>query len=152
MAARARQAATGLTKSSIYAAYGSKEGLFLQAVERYHRDYLRFRQRALEEPTPRGIAEQLLQGMVNLHINSKTPRCCLEVNAGLACAPETESIREKLAKNRTAIRSMLRKRFEATADTAELPPGQLRIKQRSISTRLFREWPCKRGTAPQGRP
>jgi AcrR family transcriptional regulator len=40
-------AATGLTKSSHYKAFDSKEALFWRVVERYQRDFLDFRHEAL---------------------------------------------------------------------------------------------------------
>lgn len=43
--------ATGLSRSSIHAAFGSKEGLFLKAVERYKSGPMRYIPKALAEPT-----------------------------------------------------------------------------------------------------
>jgi AcrR family transcriptional regulator len=45
--------ATGLTKLSLYAAFGNKESLFQKVVERYQRDYLAFRLEAFAQPSPR---------------------------------------------------------------------------------------------------
>lgn len=115
--------AMGLTKSSLYKAFGSKEALFWRVVERYNRDFLGFRLDALSEPTPRRIAERLLYGMTELHSGERTPRGCLELNAALACSTVTEPIRQELLRGRERFRLELRDRFEETAATAPLPPG-----------------------------
>jgi len=115
--------AMGLTKSSLYKAFGSKETLFWRVVELYNRDFLGFRLEALVEPTPRRIAERLLYGMTELHIGERTPNGCLELNAALACSTITEPIRQELVRNRERFRVQLRERFEETVATAPLPPG-----------------------------
>jgi AcrR family transcriptional regulator len=115
--------ATGLTKSSLYKAFGNKEALFWRVVEHYNRNFLGFRLDALAEPTPRRIAERLLYGVTDLHANERTPNGCLELNAALACSTITEPIRQELLRNRERFRVELRKRFEETMATAPLPPG-----------------------------
>ena len=115
--------AMGLTKSSLYKAFGSKETLFWRVVDRYNRDFLGFRLEALAEPTPRRIAERLLYGMIGLHSGERTPNGCLELNAALACSTITEPIRQQLLRSRERFRLDLRDRFEETVATALLPPG-----------------------------
>lgn len=115
--------ATGLTKSSLYRAFGSKETLFWRVVERYNRNFLGFRLEAFAEPTPRRIAERLLYGMTELHAGERTPNGCLELNAALACSAITEPIRQELLRNRERFRVQLRDRFEETVAAAPLPPG-----------------------------
>ena len=44
--------AMGLTNSSLYKAFGSKENLFRRTMERYHAGPLAFRSLALAEQTP----------------------------------------------------------------------------------------------------
>lgn len=115
--------AMGLTKSSIYKAFENKERLFGRVVERYHRDYLGFRQEALAEPTPRRIAERLLTGMSDLHYDDLTPPGCLEANAAVACSTDAEPIRLELARNREGFRLQLRDRFDETSKVSPLPLG-----------------------------
>jgi AcrR family transcriptional regulator len=115
--------ATGLTKSSLYAAFGSKADLFRRVVEHYHAEHLGFRQNALDEPTPRRIVARLLYGMVDLHAGPNTPPGCLETGAALACSPENEPIRRELVRNRAQFGHLLRQRFEAVKDAGPLPPG-----------------------------
>jgi len=115
--------AMGLTRSSFYKAFGSKETLFWRVVERYQRDFLDFRHEALAEPTPRRIAERLLYGMTELHSGRRAPVGCLELNAALACSADTEPIRRKLVRARERFRVRLRKRFDETVAACPLPPG-----------------------------
>lgn len=116
--------ATGLTKSSLYAAFGSKEDLFHRIVERYLSKHVEFRQAcALAEPTPRRIVERLLYGMADLHAGSRTPPGCLITGASLACSPEAESIRQELVRSRNEFGQVLRGRLEAVTSAGPLPPG-----------------------------
>jgi AcrR family transcriptional regulator len=54
--------AMGITKSSMYAAFGNKEQLFRKAVKRYAEGPASYATRALHEPTARGVAEAFLRG------------------------------------------------------------------------------------------
>lgn len=112
-----------LTKSSLYKAFGGKEALFWRVVERYQRDFLDFRHAALAEPTPRRIAERLLDGITKLHGGDVNPVGCLELNTALAGSMEAEAIRQELIRGRELFRLRLRDRFEETATTAPLPSG-----------------------------
>lgn len=116
-------AATGLTKSSLYKAFGSKEALFWRVVERYQRDFLDFRHAALAEPTPRRIAARLLDGITELHSGRVNPVGCLELNTALAGSDDAELIRQELIRGRELFRLRLRDRFEETMAMAPLPPG-----------------------------
>lgn len=113
----------GMTKSSLYKAFGSKEALFWRVVERYNRDFLDFRHEALAEPTPRRIAERLLEGIIDLHGGRVNPVGCLELNTSLAGSADSEPIRQELIRGRELFRQTLRDRFEATKAAAPLPPG-----------------------------
>jgi AcrR family transcriptional regulator len=115
--------AMGLTKSSLYKAFGSKEDLFWRVTDRYHRDYLSFRTAALSEPTPRRIVERLLYGMADLHTGENTPPGCLETGAALACSPGSESVRVQLAQSRERFRLFLRDRLEVARKAGPLPAG-----------------------------
>jgi AcrR family transcriptional regulator len=112
-----------LTKSSLYKAFGSKEALFWRVVERYQRDFLDFRHAALAEPTPRRIAERLLDGITELHSGKVNPVGCLELNTALAGSKDADSIRQELIRGRELFRLKLRDRFEETMAMAPLPPG-----------------------------
>jgi AcrR family transcriptional regulator len=116
--------ATGLTKSSLYSAFGDKENLFHRVVERYLSKHVEFRQTcALAEPTPRRIVERLLYGMADLHAGSPTPPGCLVTNAALACSPASEPVRQYLVRSRNEFGKILGDRLEALTNAGPLPPG-----------------------------
>jgi AcrR family transcriptional regulator len=116
--------ATGLTKSSLYSAFGDKEDLFHRIVERYLSKHVAFRQAcALAEPTPRRIVESLLYGMADLHAGSRTPPGCLVTSAALACSPASEPIRQYLVRSRNEFGQILGDRLEAVKNAGPLPPG-----------------------------
>jgi AcrR family transcriptional regulator len=115
--------AMGLTKSSLYKAFGNKENLFRKVRAKYHREYLVYQQAALAEATPRKIVERLLSGTVELHCGETTPPGCLETNGTLACSTESEPIRLELSRGLDRLRSLLRTRFEAAQNEGALPAG-----------------------------
>ncbi len=114
---------TKLTKSSLYKAFGSKEGLFQRVLDRYEDRHLSFRHEALAQESPRAIVAAILHGMVDLHAGDGTPPGCLGTNAALACSPAADAIRCQVAGGREAFREILRDRLAATAETAPLPFG-----------------------------
>src|SRR5215216_1427212 len=56
--------AMGITRPSLYAAFGNKETLFRKALDLYEREKLDYIGKALAEPTARGVAEVMLRGAV----------------------------------------------------------------------------------------
>lgn len=116
-------AAMGITNSSLYKAFGSKEDLFRRVTERYRDRHLAFRQLALAEPTPRRTVEQILLGTVDLLTGETTPPGCLEVNGVLAASVESERVRMTLVGNRRVLRALLLDRLTATGDAGGLPAG-----------------------------
>ncbi len=116
-------AAMGITNSSLYKAFGSKEDLFRRITERYHDGHLDFRQVALAEPTPRRIVERLLLGTVDLLTGEATPPGCLEVNGALAGSSGSDTVRASLVRNRRLLRTSLRERLPATLEAGSLPAG-----------------------------
>ena len=117
------QEVTGLTKSSLYKAFESKEGLFRRVVERYHRDHLGFREQALAQATPKLIAESLLDGIVELHTGKHTPSGCLVTLAALACSADARPLGDELSESRNEFERRLRARFESVKDAGPLPAG-----------------------------
>jgi AcrR family transcriptional regulator len=99
--------ATGLTKSSLYSAFGDKENLFHRVVERYLSKHVEFRQTC-------ALAE---------HAGSPTPPGCLVTNAALACSPASEPVRQYLVRSRNEFGKILGDRLEALTNAGPLPPG-----------------------------
>lgn len=113
--------AMGITKPSLYAAFGNKEQLFVKALDLYEREKLDYVGKALEEPTVRGVAEHLLRGALDNQTNSCEPKGCLGVISSVACGEEAESIRTFVLERGASARQALVARFERGKVEGDLP-------------------------------
>lgn len=114
--------AMGITKTSMYAAYGNKEQLFRRAVERYAEGPARYATRALEEPTARAVAEAFLRGAVDTTTSPDAPAGCLSVQGALASGESGRGARELLAGWRADTGRRLEERFARAVAEGDLPP------------------------------
>jgi AcrR family transcriptional regulator len=115
--------AMGINRPSLYAAYGSKEGLFRKTLDRYADGPACYIREALEEPTARAVAQQLLKGTIAAVTSRRNPRGCLMVQGALACGEATESVRRELTSRRRASEAAIRKRFERAVAQGDLRAG-----------------------------
>jgi AcrR family transcriptional regulator len=115
--------AMGITKPSLYAAFGNKESLFKKALDLYERDKMAYVAEALAAPTCREVAESLLRGAVDMTTSTCDPRGCLGVINSVACGAEAESIREEVSRRRSSSTQALIQRFARAKDEGELPEG-----------------------------
>ena len=84
--------AMGITRPSLYAAFGNKEALFLQALDRYEKDKLAYIGEAVDALTARAVAENLLLGAVEVATGGES-RGCMGVISSVACQSIEPSIR-----------------------------------------------------------
>lgn len=101
----------GITPPSFYFAFDSKEGLFKRVLENYVRTRLSYAEEALNEPTARGVAEQMLLRLADLYTDPTRPPGCLAVNCALPCHDDATPLRRELAGLREARRARLRDRL-----------------------------------------
>lgn len=113
--------AMGITKPSLYAAFGNKEALFNKALDLYQAEKLAYMGRALEAPTARGVAERLLRGALEMQTATEGPCGCLSVISSVACSTEAESIREQVVARSAAAKKALLDRFERAKIDGDLP-------------------------------
>jgi AcrR family transcriptional regulator len=113
--------AMGITRPSLYAAFGNKESLFRKALDLYEREKLEYIGRALTQPTARGVAEVLLRGAVENATSGDEPRGCLGVITSVACGREAESIREDVLERGNVARRALIDRLERAKKEGDLP-------------------------------
>ena len=111
----------GITKPSLYAAFGNKEALFNKALDLYEREKLAYTQTALEAPTSRGVAEKFLRGALAMQTGCD-PKGCMAMNS-VTCGPEAESIRDEVLKRRTSSTKALIERFARARAEGDLPAG-----------------------------
>src|ERR1700683_5079989 len=111
----------GISRPSLYAAFGDKQSLFRAALERYAAGPAGYVAAALAKPTAREVAEQLLRGAADLQTGSRNPGGCLTVNGAIASGDEAEPGRQFLNVHRTAGVALLRRRFEQAKAEHDLP-------------------------------
>jgi AcrR family transcriptional regulator len=113
--------AIGITKPSLYAAFGNKEDLFRKALDRYIDGPGGYVQVAMAKPTVREVVEHLLLGAADAVTNPENPPGCLAVQAALCCGDAAESIKQELMTRRANGEDDLRKRFERAVSEGDLP-------------------------------
>lgn len=111
----------GITRPSLYAAFGSKQALFYKALDLYEAR-AGYRQAALSAPSASAYARALLEGAADLHGDRKNPPGCLGVQGALACGPETDAVRKELARRRKVGESIIRDRLRRAKADGDLPP------------------------------
>lgn len=112
--------ATGLNRSSIHAAFGSKEGLFLKVVERYWEGPLSHIPKALAEQALPGVVEALIRGTVNFLSTRGNPKGCLSIHGALVCGTNGERVMQIVAERRKTTESMIKKRIQQAQREGEL--------------------------------
>ncbi len=116
------RAALGLTQASIYAAFGSKERLFLEAVALYRRTAGNTTARALEEhATAREAVEAMLRGAVETFLEEGAPGGCLVVLSAVHCSEESRAVREELAGFRRETEARVLERLRRGQREGDLP-------------------------------
>ncbi len=114
--------AMGINRPSLYAAFGSKEDLFRQAVALYDEAEGRATSVALNG---RSTARQAIADFLRVNIETYTdpgkPNGCMIVLAAMIGTPENSDIREYLAALRRDTEQCLRRRLERAVDEGELP-------------------------------
>jgi AcrR family transcriptional regulator len=113
--------AMGITRPSLYAAFGNKEALFRKALQLYEREKLEYIGRALAQPTARGVAEVLLRGAVDNASSTEEPHGCLGVITSVACGAESQSIREEVLERGKVAKRALIDRLERAKSEGDLP-------------------------------
>jgi AcrR family transcriptional regulator len=116
--------ALGITRASLYAAFGNKEGLFRRVMDLYEARAGAYRIAADQAPTAREAVRLLLNGPVELHGNRQNPPGCLGVQGALACGQDAEAIRGDLASRRGRGELAIRSRLRRAAKDGELPAGE----------------------------
>lgn len=112
--------AMGITKPSLYAAFGNKEELFRKALDRYVDGPGGYYQVALQQPTARGVVEHVLYGGADAMTDPVHPGC-LAVQGALCCGEAAETIKLELAARRAKAEDDLRARLARAIAEGDLP-------------------------------
>ncbi|MEU2560140.1 TetR/AcrR family transcriptional regulator [Streptomyces longispororuber] len=114
--------AMGIASPSLYAAFGSKERLFQEAVALYNATEGAAMTRALaEEPTACAAVEAVLRENARVYAGEDRPSGCMIVLAATNCSPANAPVRDHLATWRRAGAEMMARRLERAVAEGELP-------------------------------
>lgn len=115
--------AMGINRPSLYAAFGSKEDLFRQAVALYDEAEGRATSVALNAcPTARQAIAEFLRVNIDAYADPDKPNGCMIVLAAMIGTPENNGVREYLAALRRDTEQCLQRRLKRAVDEGELPP------------------------------
>ncbi len=113
--------AMGINPPSLYAAFGDKENLFIEAVRRYHETVQQSCPYA-GEPTARQAVERLLNELATLFTDRSHPAGCLAVMAMVTSSTTSARLQKHLAEERAQARARLRDRIHRGVKEGDLDP------------------------------
>lgn len=119
-----KEAMGGISPTSFYAAFGSKEALFREVVERYRithgsvTDILRD-----ESLPPRDVIEACLRRSVAMQTDASHPIGCLVTQGATNCGSDNRFATELLAAERKANFNAMLKQVERAVSLGHIPPG-----------------------------
>ncbi|MFF2024693.1 TetR/AcrR family transcriptional regulator [Streptomyces sp. NPDC058171] len=117
-------AAMGISSPSLYAAFGSKEQLFREAVALYDATEGEPATRALvEEPTAYAAVAAVLRMNARAYAHDGRPAGCMIVLSAMNCSPSGSGVRDHLAERRREGVDALRARLDQGVRAGELTPG-----------------------------
>jgi TetR/AcrR family transcriptional regulator, copper-responsive repressor len=103
--------AMGINPPSLYAAFGDKERLYLEALGRYQQRRLESMAKWFEEePTAKAAVRRLLTEAARELARSGAPRGSMLVLSATQCS--AESLQPELAERRASVRAILEERIE----------------------------------------
>jgi AcrR family transcriptional regulator len=118
-----KEAMGGLCSPSLYAAFGSKEQLFREALDLYQGSVCQWASAAIaEEDTRTAVATLLRQAALHYSMPDQ-PRGCLLDLASFNFAPSSAPIRDLLRKRRQWGEAALRAKLDAGISRGDLPAG-----------------------------
>ena len=112
--------AMGINPPSLYAAFGDKEGLFLECVKRYREQMMQECPYA-EKAGAREAMESLLVDLAHYFTDASHARGCLMLMAATTAASGSPRLQELLAEERAAGKARLKARIERGVKAGELP-------------------------------
>lgn len=110
----------GVNAPSIYAAFGNKEKLFMQAVDRYGMLNGGMYHDSFAKETAYDVVYSILKGEVELVTRKDCPDGCLVVQSALITSPESENIRQYMSKIRGMPEQWIREQLEKAQAAGDL--------------------------------
>ena len=116
--------AMGISPPSLYAAFGDKEKLFMEVVDRYQRARIDAVTAAFDEaPTAKDAVQRLLTESASALAQHGGPRGCLLVMSDANCSAESCHVQEALAKRRSKMTALLKARIDRGLREGDVPAG-----------------------------
>ncbi|MGU3626007.1 TetR/AcrR family transcriptional regulator [Comamonas sp. C24C] len=113
--------AMGIASARIYAAFGSKQALFREAIQRYESGAGCFADRALaEESLVREAISRMLRDAATTYTEPSRPQGCMVVMAATNFAQENEEVAAWLAVHRRQRTQSIINRLQRAIDEGEL--------------------------------
>jgi len=117
-----QEAMGGITAPSFYAAFGSKEELFREAVELYSSTLGVPMMKALDEhPAARASMEALLEAAMEAFTKPGKPRGCMLVLGAMNSTPANKSVQDYLRGLRARRQKVIQRRLLRGVAEGELP-------------------------------
>ncbi len=116
-------AAMGVSVPSLYAAFGDKRRLFLEAMRLYVGDLEAMARRIDTAPTARAAARDMLADAATAYTGEGTPKGCLLASATASGSAASIDVQQAVAEIRRLVESRLRARIERDTATGTLPAG-----------------------------
>lgn len=113
-------AAMDINPPSLYAAFGSKERLFLEAVERYRSGPGDSESILAAAPTARLAIERLLESSASELVRRSHPPGCMLVISAMSCSRASARVAAALAKHRANAENRIRARIQRGVRDGEL--------------------------------
>ena len=113
----------GIAPPSFYAAFGSKDRLFREAVALYHKTMSERFLRGLEAPTAREGIEALLRAAVDTFGGTEGPRGCLIMLGALNCTRANKDAYDYLLELRQQGPEAIRQRLARGIADGDVPAG-----------------------------
>jgi AcrR family transcriptional regulator len=116
--------AMGISRPSLYNAFGSKEDTFKLAVDRYARIDMAYVNTALSAPTAYETARRYLRANVDAVTTPGRPAGCLSIQGGLSSGPDDDRVVRYLADRRADGEARFAERFARAIADGDLPASE----------------------------
>ncbi len=114
-------AAMGVNPPSIYAAFGDKKGLFLEAVARYVSGPVTAQSLIEEAADARQAAWGLLNAAAHGFTGVDTPPGCLLASSAISCSAAAEDVQRELARIRQSVEMQLQHKIMDSMAAGDMP-------------------------------
>ena len=129
--------AMGINPPSLYAAFGDKEKLYLEAVEFYRVERgEHVRQVLAEEPTARGAVEKAMRSAVAEFCRRDSPAGCL-LTMSTGCSSVSDGVQQMLVRKRLMARERIRERIQRGIEEGDVPASADALALAEFITTVF---------------